>query len=172
MQPRIAATVTLAFLCAAAFALAPDANALRKNQTVTARCVRVTDGDTFWLEVPGKVTHKIRLHGADAPETKSNRWPEQPGCYAAQDWLTKAIEGKEVTVVVKGKSYDRYVCQVKLGNRDLSIEMIELGLAHADARYSTAAQKLAEADAKAKKLGVWKDGKAVTPKDWRDGKRK
>ena len=171
MTPRIAATVTLAFLSAAAFALKPDANALRVHQTLTARCVRVTDGDTFWLEVPGKAAHKIRLHGADAPETKSNRWPEQPGCYAAQDWLTKAIEGKEVTITVKGKSYDRWVCKVEFKGRDLSIEMIELGLCHADARYATAAQKLAEVDAKAKKLGVWKDGKAVTPADWRKGIR-
>ena len=37
-------------------------------ETLTGRVVRVTDGDTIVVLDAGKVQHKIRLQGIDAPE--------------------------------------------------------------------------------------------------------
>lgn len=149
---------------------------LHNGDQFTATAERVHDGDTFWATVPDVVSHSIRIHGADTPEMeRKGFWPTQPGAIEARDWLAKQIDGKQVTLTVKGKSYQRFVCTVHVGDRerDLGMELIERGLAWAAPGYATKAQKEAEQRARAAKVGLWKDGgkKPVAPWSWRKGER-
>jgi len=157
----------LLFLGAVAYAGEP-----RVGDVIAGKVARVYDGDTFWIELPD-VAHRIRLHGADAPEMeRKGFWPTQPGAVEALNWLASQIDGKTVRCKVKGKSYGRFVCDVTVGERDVAIGLLERGLAWSDPRYATTPQKEAERRARSANLGVWAKGKqSVAPWAWRKGSR-
>ena len=69
-------------------------------QSLVGRVVGVTDGDTVTLLVDGRVQHKIRLSGIDAPEKA------QPFGNRAKQRLSSLVFGKTVTAV--GTKQDRY----------------------------------------------------------------
>ena len=76
------------------------------NMTIRRRVKRAVDGDT--LEVRNKLrgTNFIRLAGVDSPE-KGER-----GYSSAKAKLNK-LKGKVVTLVPKGRSYNRIVADVR-----------------------------------------------------------
>lgn len=71
---------------------------------------RAVDGDT--LEVRNKVrgTNFIRIAGMDAPERGER------GYYSAKARLN-SLAGKTVTIVPKGRSYNRVVADVRFRRR-------------------------------------------------------
>jgi len=149
----------------------------QKPMTFIGKVEHVGDGDSFWINV-GNVTHKVRLYAVDAPELDhalfGKKWPEQPYAKEARDVLKSLVIGNTVTCTVVNKSYDRYVCKVFVGNKDVCLEMVKAGAAWVEPRYNhSQAYKDAQDAAQSAKLGLYADHfkPAVEPRFWRAGKR-
>lgn len=122
----------LAFLLAALVAVPVQA------ADFTSPVNRVIDGDTFQLSRP---IVKIRLCGVDTPERG------QRGYREATNFTKSLVSGKQITCRVVGsgtpcdgrsrkKSYDRFVAQCFVNNRDIGMELVKAGLACAWPKYS------------------------------------
>ncbi len=129
---------------------------------VWAGDVRVIDGDTIVMDGT-----RYRLAGIDAPEMGQEMGPR------AAQWLAEYLEGKELTCVHQGKSYNRVVasCFVTLDMIDLQEIIVRNGWAYDFPRYSRGKYAEAEAEAKAKGLGVHQ-GDCMKPWDWRREQRR
>jgi endonuclease YncB( thermonuclease family) len=134
--------------------------------------VRVVDGDRIVLEVPAG-WHRVRLAGIDAPEQN------QPWGRASTRELRRLAAGKQA--VVEWYRRDRYrqlVGVLQLAGRDINRNLVEQGLAWYDeqlagdlAPCARRAYARAETEARAAKRGLWSDGQAVPPWQWRGGPR-
>jgi len=136
-------------------------------EEIRGQVVRVSDGDTIVVLDAGKVQHKIRLAGIDAPE-KAQAYGDK-----AKDALAALVAGKEVRVEVSGRDrYGREIGRVFVGAVDANLEQIKGGFAWHYAQFAPAAKDLAEAQEKARagKLGLWKDAAPVAPWDFRKKK--
>ena len=77
---------------------------------VSARVVRVIDGDTFeasasiWLDQ--QIAIHVRIAGIDAPELHARCDAERKGAQAARDYLARRIEGGAVRL--SAVRYDKY----------------------------------------------------------------
>jgi endonuclease YncB( thermonuclease family) len=130
---------------------------------------RVIDGDT--VEIAGE---RIRLNGIDTPEANQSclddagkRWR----CGREATLALTAIVGDQV-ITCKGDERDKYKRLIAVcfaGGKNLNAKMVQQGWALAYRKYSTN-YVAEEADAKTKKLGLWR-GQFVAPWDWRRGKR-
>lgn len=156
----------------------PRAGEIARDLVFVGNVERVTDGDTLWVSQKGTVTHKVRLYAVDAPELDhaffGKKWPEQPYAKEARDVLKSLVIGNTVTCTVVNKSYDRYVCKVFVGNKDVCLEMVKLGAAWVEPRYNhSQAYRDAQDAAESAKLGLHSDRykPAVEPRFWRAGKR-
>ncbi|KAL0938708.1 nuclease domain containing protein [Colletotrichum truncatum] len=116
-------------------------------------------------------TIPVRLAGIDAPEGAHFGRPGQPGAKEALKWLTDYILNRRIWARIhKRDQYDRVVATVYvrrfLLKKDVGLEMLKRGLATTYEAKSGVewggfeeVYKVAEAKAKAKKLGIW-SGKA------------
>jgi len=92
------------------------------------RVAYMIDSDTFRLESG----ERIRIAGIDAPETQ----PGQARC-RAEIALGKAatarartlFDGRTVTILRVGRSYNRTVARVMLAGRDVGSELVATGVA-------------------------------------------
>ena len=125
----------------------------------TGKVVGVSDGDTIKVFHLGKA-EKIRLTDIDCPETK------QAYGTKAKRFVSDLVYGKKVTVMSKGKDrFGRTLGEVILSDgRSLNRELLKAGLAWHYKRYSKD-EELAklEDEARAGKVGLWADPKAVPP---------
>jgi micrococcal nuclease len=137
----------------------------------SGKVVSVADGDTVTV-MRGQKRVKVRLYGVDTPEKV--QW------YGlnAKSFTSAQVFGK--TVEVKGMAFDKYgrvVGLVSVGNLVLNEHLIAYGYAwvyHQYCKKSFCSQwaKL-EADARARKRGLWKNPKAIPPWEYRRlGKKK
>ncbi len=121
---------------------------------------------------------EVRLHGIDAFELRQTctgldgePWP----CgNSGKEYLKEVIRDEPVTCFGggPGQGQDRYGREIALcylGDRNLSEEIVRVGLALAFRRYSDAYVE-AEEWAHAQRVGVWA-GSFVPPWDWRRGVR-
>ncbi len=135
--------------------------------TVTGKVTAVTDGDSIKV-LHDKTEITIRLEGIDCPELGQAHGRQ------AKNRTSKLCFGKVVTIEPKGKDrYGRTLAEVVLPNSmSLNQELVRTGYAWWFRKYSDdKTLKQLEAEAKAKKLGLWSDAKPVAPWDWRDQKR-
>jgi endonuclease YncB( thermonuclease family) len=121
----------------------------------SGKVVKVYDGDTITLATGDKV----RLRWVNTPELR----PLQPFATEARDSAAALLMGKEVELVYgpggKRDGYGRLVAGIQTEESDLSIHLLERGLAHVfiippddlDPGKLLAAQK----SAKDAKLGIW-----------------
>ena len=129
----------------------------------------VIDGDT--IEISGE---RIRLHGIDTPEANQtclNDFGKRWQCGQEATLALKALI-RDHSITCKGAERDKYrrlIAVCFAGLNDLNAEMVRQGWALAYLKYSTD-YVADEADAKAKKLGLWK-GQFIAPWEWRQGKR-
>lgn len=124
------------------------------------KCV---DGDTIVLADQNKT--RIRLIGADTPETVKPNTPVQPfGPEASQYTKTRIDQaGNRVKITFDGDSVDRYgrvLAMVWIGDELLNEDLIRQGLARAQTQYNYSREMKnrfqdAENEAKSAKRGIW-----------------
>ncbi len=120
---------------------------------------RIVDGDTLLL----KDGTRVRMIGIDTPETKREGTAIQPFGPEASAYTQRAIEQGRITLVFDGERLDNYgrtLAHVYVGDRFLSEELIQQGLARVlyNHPYSDAMKdrfRAAENAAKREKKGIW-----------------
>ena len=128
--------------------------------------VSVYDGDT--ITVRTDETIKIRLYGIDAPELK------QPFGQASKQAMSGLVFGKKVTVMPDKKDrYGRTIARVEADGRDVSVQVVETGMAHWYEQYAKRDTEMQSAQTKAKsaKLGIWSVPDAIAPWEYRKQKK-
>ncbi len=131
--------------------------------------VGVHDGDTVTVLDAGKIQHKIRLAGIDAPELN------QPFGRVSRQHLADQVAGRIVVIEwTKRDKYQRLVGKVLLNGRDINITQIEAGLAWHYKKYASEQnpedrQHYAHVEelASASRLGLWQDSDPVPPWEYR-----
>ena len=154
-----------------------------RAEALLGRVVGVTDGDTVTVLDAAKAQHKVRLAGIDAPEKG------QPLGQRAKDNLSRLVFGKDVRVAWRKKDrYGRLVGTVWVvspdmpctgkpdcpKNLDAGLAQLTVGLAWHYKKYANEQEpqqrgqyEFAEEEAKAKRVGLWKDANPVPPWEWR-----
>lgn len=123
------------------------------------RVDRVVDGDTLVLAGG----HRVRLIGADTPETVKPNHPVEPWGREATEFTRRFVSGGEVRIEFDGSrndKYGRWLAHVWVGDRLLEEELIRAGLARAETGYSyslaTKARFLeAQSEARVAGRGIW-----------------
>jgi len=91
---------------------------------IRGKVVGIADGDTITVLDAGKVQHKIRLEGIDAPE-KGQAFGTK-----SKEKMSEKVGEKEVVVRWSKKDrYGRILGDVYLGDRHINLEMVQDGLA-------------------------------------------
>ena len=137
------------------------------GEEIRGKVVGIADGDTITVLDAGKVQHKIRLEGIDAPE-KGQAFGTK-----SKDAMSEKVGGEDVVVRWEKKDrYGRILGDVYLGDRHINLEMVEDGLAWHYKQYSKA-KALAEAEDAARKAkkGLWVDKEPVPPWEFRKRER-
>ena len=107
--------------------------------TLTGKVVKIADGDTLTMLV-GKTQVKVRLEGIDTPERG------QPFGWKAGQSLAKKVFGKVVQVDDLGKDrYGRTLGTVRLGKRNINLELVQDGWAWWYRKYAPKNKELAKA---------------------------
>jgi endonuclease YncB( thermonuclease family) len=134
-----------------------------------ARVVGISDGDSMVVLVDGNRRERIRLATIDAPEN------HQAFGAPSKRSLSDLVYKKDVRIEVVDKDqYGRIVGEVFVGDTNVNLEQLKRGLAwhyKAHARQQTrekrAAYEDAENNARAAKLGIWKDTNPMPPWEYR-----
>ena len=140
---------TIIILCLVSFA-----------ETITATSVH--DGDTFRS---GKQSY--RLWGIDAPEL-DQRWGT-----AAREALRELLTGTEsISIERNGTSWKRIVVRAESGGKDVSLELLKMGLAWYCPAFAPTREdyRKAEQEAREARRGLWSDENPVKPSEWRGRK--
>jgi len=124
---------------------------------------KVVDGDTLRLADENRT--RIRLIGADTPETVKPGTPVQPFGPEATQFTKEAIaqNGNKVRITFDGTQIDKYgrtLAMVWLGDVLLNELLIREGLARAQLQYNYSREmknrfQTAENQAKREKRGIW-----------------
>ena len=133
------------------------------------RVVRLADGDTFTLLLPGNQQQRVRLHGIDAPERG------QDFGNVARSKMEDLTTGHRIRIEEKDR--DRYGRVVAIAWRDdglnLNEEMLRTGYAWHYTQYDKNPEwKTLAQQAKKKRLGLWAGANPTPPWEWRKIKRK
>ncbi len=139
----------------------------------TGTVIKNPDGDTIRLDTSDHGVLDVRLSGADTPEKGQAYWK------AARGYLRSLVAGQTTTVwCYKRDRYDREVCHVRVGSRDLGEALVAEGYAwyafqfaeeleaEQRARYREAAQH-----ARSQRLGLWQELEPMPPWQCRKYKR-
>ena len=143
----------------------PGAHAVEWIGTV----IGIADGDTLTLLDEGKVSHRIRLDGIDAPERTQDY-----GQRARESLAGMAHGRRAVAECPKTDRYGRDVCRVTVDGIDVGLEQVRRGLAWHYVKYAHEQSPAdrnryagAEQQARATRLGLWGSSDAVPPWDYR-----
>ncbi len=150
---------------------------------------KISDGDTFEVEIEGK-TEKVRMLGIDTPEKwdseKLERDAERTGKdketirklgTLSSDFTTRLIGGKKVVLIPDSKSddkdkYGRLLRYVYLEDGTfVNLKIVEEGYANAYRKFNVSKQTefiQAEKYAREKKKGLWGDIDGLKYFDSRD----
>ncbi len=137
------------------------------REVFQAECVGVADGDTLTV-LQGKRQIKLRLEGIDCPEL------HQSFGTRARQFTSSLVFGKKVTVSAQYLDrIGRTVSRVSVNGKDISLALVEAGLAWHYRRYSSD-PLLAKAEEQARRLkkGLWSDPRPVPPWEWRRPNRR
>ena len=162
-------TAACALLLAACSTPPAGAETARGN-IIGGEVVRVWDGDTLHLQDRSGRRHKIRLAGIDAPEL------EQAQGKACRDRLAEQVLHRQVQAeIVDTDRYGRRVARIILNGRDINRQQLAGGCAwhyrryarrwQDDAEYTAYAE--AEAQARANRLGLWRQASPQAPWQFR-----
>jgi micrococcal nuclease len=104
----------------------------RAAATYDATVIRTIDGDTFDVRYDNGRTDRVRILGADTPETVDPRKPVQCYGHEASAFTHAQLTGRRVvleTDVVRRDKYGRLLAYVYLDGRRYEDELLELGYA-------------------------------------------
>jgi endonuclease YncB( thermonuclease family) len=141
------------------FAVLVIAAAGLSGATFTGWGYKALDGDSVTVAISTEKIISIELEGIDCPE------PEQDFGKEAADFTKNFIYKKKVKVeIIAYETEGRVSGRVFLEDKDLSLALIEAGLAWYDKKNSSD-KKLAKAQKKAKKAkkGLWSIEKPTPP---------
>lgn len=158
---QVVLLIALVLLLAAVHRWRPqqfESSTPRPLDTELHRVQRVIDGDTILL-----APERIRLIGADTPETVHPKRPVEPWGPEATQFTKDFLAGGKVRLEFDGPSRDKYgrmLAYVWVGDRMLNEELIRTGLATAELGYpySSAMKdrfRRAEDEARAARRGIW-----------------
>ena len=148
--------------------------------TLAGKVVGVSDGDTITVLDSDKRQHKIRVAGIDAPETN------QAFGQRSKESLSRVVFGKEVEVQwSKHDRYQRIVGKVMVAEpgcqRPDCAKTLDAGLGQVTAGFAwwyrkyakeqsaedARSYETAEQEARARRVGLWRDAEPTPPWDWR-----
>lgn len=136
------------------------------------KVVKVADGDTVTVAAHrgGKVV--VRLYGIDAPEVRHRETAGQAYGRQARQALKDLAFGRDVRVeVVDVDSHGRSVGIVFAGDVNVNLAMVSDGWAWAYRRHLFAPYASefidAEREARARRLGLWRDANPMPPWEYR-----
>ncbi len=146
--------------------------------TIEGRVINVADGDTITILDAQKSQHKIRISGIDAPESR------QAFGERSRESMARFVARKDVSADChKIDRYKRQVCKVWVQPADCTTCDKTLDAGHAQvvagmawwyreyAKEQSAEDRgryeSAEEEAKARKIGLWRDPAPVAPWDFR-----
>ena len=137
--------------------------------TLLGKVINVADGDTITVLDDTHTQHKIRLTGIDAPEKR------QAFGNVSKQSLAKQVAGQSVAVEWdKVDRYGRKVGKVLLAGLDCNLVQIKRGLAWHYKQYQREqspadrqSYAAAEVEARAAKLGLWRDAAPLPPWEFR-----
>ena len=138
-------------------------------KTLEGLVVGVADGDTITVLDQQKNTYKIRLQGIDAPEKK------QAFGEKSKQSLHSLVHSKKVRIEYdKEDKYGRIVGKVTVGDLDICLQQLTLGLAWHYKKYQNeqsasdqAVYSDTELKSKTLKLGLWGDDAPMPPWEFR-----
>lgn len=141
-------------------------NPLADREGVTV--IGVKDGDTVEVLTGDSATQVIRLADIDCPEKS------QPFGKAAKQFTSDLCYGKHIKLVSTGESggWGRVLGTIYVDDTIcVNKELVKAGLAWHFKRYSNSYEyEKLETQARKQNLGLWADGQAIPPWDWRKGK--
>ncbi len=138
-------------------------------KTIEGLVVGVADGDTITVLDQQKNTYKIRLQGIDAPEKK------QAFGEKSKQSLHDLVHNKQVRIEYdKEDKYGRTVGKVTLGDLDVCLQQLVLGMAwhykkyqNEQSVYDRALYSETELKSKSLKLGLWTEDTPMPPWEFR-----
>jgi micrococcal nuclease len=152
-----------AFLCSS------FGNVVVKNDySLTAKVIKIVDGDTFDVLTQSNEVIRIRMNGIDCPERRQDYYQ------VCKDALSNYIFGCDVQLTVHGKDrYKRTIADVFYQNKNINLLMIRNGFAWHYKKYSPDAEMAkAEVKARGEGIGMWKIKQPVAPWDFRKARKK
>ena len=134
---------------------------------LTGTAVKVADGDTFTLLDSNNKQIKIRLYGIDCPERGQDY-----GSVATKFLGDKLKSGAIKVKIMDIDRYGRTVGIVYVNDEDINLALLKAGFAWHYKQFDKSKEYAeAEANARVKKLGLFKQGNAIAPWDWRKKKK-
>lgn len=132
------------------------------QERFSGKVVGVADGDTVSVLRDGRAV-RVRLEGIDCPE-KGQDFSQR-----AKQFTSDLTFGKEVTVDVRDLDrYGRLVARVFVGGEDVSVALVEAGLAWHFTKYSRDPELArAELAGRMAKRGLWALADPVPPWQFR-----
>jgi endonuclease YncB( thermonuclease family) len=142
------------------------------KKRVPGRILFISDGDTLVVKPDKGHQYTCRLYGIDAPETAHEGRPGQPYGREAAETLSHLVNGMRVEVILTGeKTYNREVCVIIHGGKDINLQMIKNGLAWAYRKHLRKPYRRpyieAEETARKKGIGIWADGDVISPSEFK-----
>lgn len=140
--------------------------------TLKGQVVGIVGGDTLKIRDGRHVQYTVRLVGVDAPE-KFQTYGQR-----AEDSLRELVFQRYVLVEIPRKGGSPSVGKVQREGRDMSLEQLKRGAVWYDKSRAQdltpeerEAYAAAEADARAQRVGLWRDAKPIPPWEYRRGRR-
>ena len=141
------------------------------GNVITAKSVRVIDGDTLEIIPTEGASERIRLLGIDAPESN-----QAHGTYSTQT-LQQCVNQGQVTIEwFEQDRYQRLLGKVRVNGMDCNLNQIQQGAAWHYKQYQQSQSEFdrlnyanAEVNARRQAIGLWASSTVVAPWDYRRG---
>lgn len=167
--------LALVLICTGIFgtsSLLPTNLQAANKETIFARVVGISDGDTVTVLAEGNKRIKVRLQGIDAPERS-----QAFGMKSRQN-LANLIFGKNVQIKSHGlDKYKRTLGTIYIDDQDINEQMVKDGFAWFYRRYAkdltteqASRYEEVETEARDRERGLWADSNPTPPWDYRKKK--
>ena len=141
------------------------------GNVITAKSVRVIDGDTLEIIPTQGSSERIRLLGIDAPESN-----QAHGTYSTRTLQQCVNQGQVIVEWFEQDRYQRLLGKVRVNGVDCNLNQIQQGAAWHYKQYQQSQSEFdrlnyanAEVNARRQAIGLWASSTVVAPWDYRRG---